>query len=153
MVRPYVVFHRALASAVLRQCIRSLIELFRSGPLWISARVRSDRRKYLNRPVWSPVFACAGKTDPSSLLILSQTSAVKGLGLLRRLAFQCSRRLGGLSNGQGEFAGFGGASMRENAPDDAGQFIDQGTREDIVCLLYTSPSPRDRTRSRMPSSA
>ena len=23
----------------------------------------------------------------------------------------------------------------------------------IFCLLYTSPSPRDRTRSRMPSSA
>ena len=27
------------------------------------------------------------------------------------------------------------------------------SREFIVCLLYTSPSPRDRTRSRMPSSA
>ena len=29
------------------------------------------------------------------------------------------------------------------------------TRNDILksCLLYTSPSPRDRTRSRMPSSA
>ena len=26
-------------------------------------------------------------------------------------------------------------------------------RHDISCLLYTSPSPRDRTRSRMPSSA
>src|SRR5665811_824076 len=25
--------------------------------------------------------------------------------------------------------------------------------EDLACLLYTSPSPRDRTRSRMPSSA
>ena len=25
--------------------------------------------------------------------------------------------------------------------------------EQIICLLYTSPSPRDRTRSRMPSSA
>ena len=25
--------------------------------------------------------------------------------------------------------------------------------EEITCLLYTSPSPRDRTRSRMPSSA
>ena len=25
--------------------------------------------------------------------------------------------------------------------------------QDTVCLLYTSPSPRDRTRSRMPSSA
>ena len=29
------------------------------------------------------------------------------------------------------------------------------TLEDVekICLLYTSPSPRDRTRSRMPSSA
>ena len=27
------------------------------------------------------------------------------------------------------------------------------TDEDADCLLYTSPSPRDRTRSRMPSSA
>ena len=25
--------------------------------------------------------------------------------------------------------------------------------KNITCLLYTSPSPRDRTRSRMPSSA
>ena len=25
--------------------------------------------------------------------------------------------------------------------------------KEIGCLLYTSPSPRDRTRSRMPSSA
>ena len=25
--------------------------------------------------------------------------------------------------------------------------------KETVCLLYTSPSPRDRTRSRMPSSA
>ena len=27
------------------------------------------------------------------------------------------------------------------------------TFRDNACLLYTSPSPRDRTRSRMPSSA
>ena len=27
------------------------------------------------------------------------------------------------------------------------------TRKLDICLLYTSPSPRDRTRSRMPSSA
>ena len=31
--------------------------------------------------------------------------------------------------------------------------IDQGELQRISCLLYTSPSPRDRTRSRMPSSA
>ena len=30
--------------------------------------------------------------------------------------------------------------------------IDKGIRS-VACLLYTSPSPRDRTRSRMPSSA
>ena len=29
----------------------------------------------------------------------------------------------------------------------------RGLYKDIICLLYTSPSPRDRTRSRMPSSA
>ena len=28
-----------------------------------------------------------------------------------------------------------------------------GNYQYIICLLYTSPSPRDRTRSRMPSSA
>ena len=27
------------------------------------------------------------------------------------------------------------------------------TKKDIICLLYTSPSPRDRQKSRMPSSA
>ena len=29
------------------------------------------------------------------------------------------------------------------------EWVDEAT----TCLLYTSPSPRDRTRSRMPSSA
>ena len=28
-----------------------------------------------------------------------------------------------------------------------------GKTEEIICLLYTSPSPRDRSLSRMPSSA
>ena len=31
--------------------------------------------------------------------------------------------------------------------------IIQQLKQDRYCLLYTSPSPRDRTRSRMPSSA
>ena len=29
----------------------------------------------------------------------------------------------------------------------------KGTKKAIACLLYTSPSPRDRQKSRMPSSA
>ena len=32
-------------------------------------------------------------------------------------------------------------------------FSDDSTTDPKNCLLYTSPSPRDRTRSRMPSSA
>ena len=31
--------------------------------------------------------------------------------------------------------------------------IEQISKKSVPCLLYTSPSPRDRTRSRMPSSA
>ena len=31
--------------------------------------------------------------------------------------------------------------------------VQLGAGQSKVCLLYTSPSPRDRTRSRMPSSA
>ena len=41
-------------------------------------------------------------------------------------------------------------------PDTAQQFKVQGIPTMVLlknCLLYTSPSPRDRTRSRMPSSA
>ena len=36
------------------------------------------------------------------------------------------------------------------------RFLDDGTFEmdnNVVCLLYTSPSPRDKRQSRMPSSA
>ena len=34
------------------------------------------------------------------------------------------------------------------------KMVDEGIApKEALCLLYTSPSPRDRTRSRMPSSA
>src|SRR5467141_1094633 len=71
-------FRRA---GIQRSCINVsglCLELFCSGPSWISARVRSHCRTDLNGPVGSPVFACAGKTDPPSLRILSQTSAGNG---------------------------------------------------------------------------
>src|SRR6202790_5137249 len=43
-------------------------------------------------PCGSPVFACAGKTDPPSLLILSQTSAGKGIDYVidSLLGLRCS---------------------------------------------------------------
>ena len=54
--------------------------------------------------------------------------------------------------------------MKEERPWGWYEVIDQGDRfkvknievkpgHRLSCLLYTSPSPRDRTRSRMPSSA
>ena len=56
------------------------------------------------------------------------------------------------------------AKMGEFAGYDMPLFYDLGVKKEHewvrssaglfdVCLLYTSPSPRDRTRSRMPSSA
>ena len=44
-------------------------------------------------------------------------------------------------------AGATGYLTKESSPDTLHAAVRQ------VCLLYTSPSPRDRTRSRMPSSA
>ena len=37
--------------------------------------------------------------------------------------------------------------------DDKGYYKITGRIKDMICLLYTSPSPRDRQKSRMPSSA
>ena len=39
-----------------------------------------------------------------------------------------------------------------NVDEESDSDVDEEGDSDI-CLLYTSPSPRDRTRSRMPSSA
>ena len=50
--------------------------------------------------------------------------------------------------GDGVLAYFGYPRAHE---DDAERAVRAGL--EIACLLYTSPSPRDRTRSRMPSSA
>ena len=33
------------------------------------------------------------------------------------------------------------------------RYLELGYTGNIICLLYTSPSPRDRQKSRMPSSA
>ena len=48
--------------------------------------------------------------------------------------------------------GCGGTIAKSTASGKTVGIIDL-TRGELGCLLYTSPSPRDRTRSRMPSSA
>ena len=44
-------------------------------------------------------------------------------------------------------------AQQSKAFKDKSQFEKLTFQKDKTCLLYTSPSPRDRTRSRMPSSA
>src|SRR5712671_5017974 len=93
MVRPCVArgFRRSGGRAVLHQCIRLLI-----GACCAPSHHGYQRACGLisgpasNGPFGSPVFACAGKTDPPSRLILSQTSAGKGCRLPHRLLLACS---------------------------------------------------------------
>ena len=61
-------------------------------------------------------------------------------------------------SGDGFFANTSGSAFTMNLPaGSAGAIVSvadyAGTWQTNACLLYTSPSPRDRTRSRMPSSA
>ena len=66
-----------------------------------------------------------------------------------------------LVDGQGNFGSIDGdpaAAMRYTEvklTKLSSQILDDLDKDtvDFICLLYTSPSPRDRTRSRMPSSA
>ena len=48
---------------------------------------------------------------------------------------------------------YGTAWKKEDTSRYVQMAVQAGFRAIDTCLLYTSPSPRDRTRSRMPSSA
>ena len=60
-------------------------------------------------------------------------------------SWQMENRADKMLAGEYDF-GFSTALMRK----DIGLVLEEASS---ICLLYTSPSPRDRTRSRMPSSA
>ena len=73
-----------------------------------------------------------------------------------------SRKVGELDNRGSHFylALYWAEAMKSQtaSPELAGSFLGlyqdlKQASESIICLLYTSPSPRDRTRYRMPSSA
>src|ERR1700720_1486533 len=69
-------------------------------------------------PFGSPVFACAGKTEPPSRFILSQTSAGNSTSL------RCSRGL--------KLARFKGAAASQNTPCDAREFVGERDGKDVT---------------------
>src|SRR5712672_2890657 len=70
-------FSSSCRFAVLHQCIRPLIGAFAPGHHGYQRACVLISGQASIGPFGSPVFACAGKTDPPSLLILSQTWAGK----------------------------------------------------------------------------
>ena len=81
---------------------------------------------------------------------------INGFGRIGRLVF-CSLVEKGLLGTEIEVVAINDLVPAENLAYllkyDTTQGKFKGTVETKGCLLYTSPSPRDRTRSRMPSSA
>ena len=92
-------------------------------------------------------------------------SAVRNIGIEQELidtAFACSReffdqpfahKIGYEYAGPEQNFGYQPTLSERLSPDAPADLKEAFTMRNIICLLYTSPSPRDRTRSRMPSSA
>ena len=59
----------------------------------------------------------------------------------------------GAGEGTSNIFGTDHGNLMDNITFEIEDVFDFDVNSDNVCLLYTSPSPRDRTRSRMPSSA
>ena len=92
----------------------------------ISPNVQVSEREYYTESMTDPLIVINGKVSESDLehfFTKSRIKEVKTLGVKR--------------------------GMAKYGPE-----YDQGVLEfTLSCLLYTSPSPRDRQKSRMPSSA
>src|SRR5665811_2584025 len=90
------------------------------------------------------------ETLPEEYIKLQMDTNFMGLVLLTRAVLPVMRK-----QGRGTIINFGSIGGLMGLPFQAfysaGKFAIEGFSE--ACLLYTSPSPRDRTRSRMPSSA
>src|SRR6476620_2836189 len=133
MVRPCVArgFRRDGGRVVLHQCIRLLI-----GACCAPSHHGYQRACGLisgpasNGPFGSPVLACAGKTDPPSRLVLSQTSA--GKRVARLWWSSCVRRSSDLGTHLIDLAHLEVPPPSEDAPGDARKLIGERDRQNIV---------------------
>ena len=101
---------------------------------------------------------CAGIISPgkSMLGIMPGHIYKEGkIGIVSRsgtLGYEAAQQLKDLEIGVSTSVGIGGDPINGSSFRDIIEKFENDD-ETISCLLYTSPSPRDRTRSRMPSSA
>ena len=83
--------------------------------------------------------------NPYPLIDLENLSSIDALVVSYQNSPVCQKIIADLLNGNGSFMGSLPVGIFENYP--------VGSGMNISCLLYTSPSPRDLSTSRMPSSA
>ena len=88
---------------------------------------------------------CSAETE-EQVMETAKSLAAKGCHMFRAGVWKPRTKPGGFE-GNGEIA----LPWIKRVKDETGMLV--GTEVATPCLLYTSPSPRDRTRSRMPSSA
>src|SRR5215470_13656488 len=149
MVRPRVARGFVnLADAVLHQCIRPPIgACCAPGHHGYQRAFELISGQASKGPFGSPVFACAGKTDPPSRLILSQTSAGK-VSITSSSApcfalFLCSclrssrpgRRLSRPDTLEE-------APLVEHRPGDAGELVGKRNRQHVMVQSFRRLDPR-----------
>ena len=101
-------------------------------------------------------IACGGHAgDRNSMGLTVRQAKAAGVTIGAHPAYPDRKNFGRLSLALGEDieAKALSSTLRAQILELAEICAEEGTKLAYVCLLYTSPSPRDRTRSRMPSSA
>ena len=86
--------------------------------------------------------------SPFAALILA-AAGLRRLGMGDRITSYLSTENGGMLHAVGQ----GAIGVEIRSDDETARQLLAKVGCEWTCLLYTSPSPRDRTRSRMPSSA
>ena len=99
----------------------------------------------------SVVMPCLNEEETLGICIQKAQRTLDALGIVGEVVIADN----GSTDASAEIAERLGASVVHNlhAGTVPHTLQDLQQRKDNTCLLYTSPSPRDRTRSRMPSSA